>query len=195
MSPFKHTFLVVAALTALVASPGVFAQGTPTCADLQFTTQITSVLPQANAACKEVVMKNGEPYARFSAEIVRVSGGTVHAKFQRADGTWTDVYSFTPARSATVQIAGRNYRYRDLAPTQQLDIYLPPDRFEIATHADEESDFAATPVAVTTVVIMQAPREELPTTASFVPLVGAFGALFVALGAGLSMVRRKIWKA
>lgn len=195
MKPFNLVLTMAAALLALVAAPAAYAQDAPTCADLEFAPQIIDALPQANEACREVVMKNGEPFARFSAEIVRNRAGTVRAKFKRADGSWTETYAFNPDQSARVHVAGRSYLWRDIQRGQQLDLYLPSDRFEIATHSDEAVAFAETEVVIATIIVARAPREELPTTASFVPLVGALGGLFVALGAGIGFVRRRIRQA
>lgn len=191
----KHTFVAAAALMALGLSQAAHSQTGASCADLVFTEDITSRLPNPNAACLGVVEKDGRQYAKFAAEIVRVRGGEVRAKFKRPDGTFTDTYSFNPDRSARVRIRGRSYRYSDLARGQELDIYLPADRWEIATHSEEEVDFAAA-AAVTTVAVVKAEPEPemaaLPSTASLVPLMGLLGAIFMALGTGLVMVRRWI---
>jgi len=191
MYSMKRAFLACASLAALAASPIALAQDAPTCADLEFATAITDVLPQANEACREVVIKDGQPFARFTAEIVFNRARTVRAKFQRADGTWTDNYAFRPDQSARIHVQGQSLFWSEIQRGQQLDIYLPPDRFEIATHDDAEVPFEETIVVVTFVAVERAPREELPTTASVLPLVGAMGAFFVALGAGLSLVRRR----
>ena len=83
-------------------------------------------------------------------------------------------------------------RWWDITSGQQMDIFLPPDRFEVATHSDETDDFAATAATVTTVTVTRS--AELPTTASIVPLLGVLGSLCVAIGAGLNLTRRKIRK-
>ncbi len=194
MKPLKNLSLKLASLVLLVAPLSVSAQDVPTCADLVFSDAITDVLPQANNACREVVVKDGKPYARFNATIVSNRGGTVRAKFKKAGGGYTDVYEFHPDQSARLRLGGENVRWWDVGSGQQLDIFLPADRFEIATHGDEEADFAATTVVVTTVVVTEAPQE-LPGTASIVPLIGTLGAFFVALGAGLNMVRRRLQRS
>lgn len=191
MNHLSRVFFLVVSLIALAASPVALAQDAPGCADLEFAKEITDVLPQANQACREVVMKDGEPYARFTAEIVSNQARTVRAKFKRADGTWTESYKFRPDQKARIHIQGQSYRWSEIDRGQQLDVYLPPDRFEIATHEDPNVAFEETAVVVAFVTVERAPREELPTTASLLPLAGALGALFVALGAGIRLFRRR----
>ena len=60
-----------------------------------------------------------------------------------------------------------------------------------AVHDDPVEDFANTDVVITTVVITAAPQE-LPGTASIVPLLGALGAGLLALGGGLGLLRRQL---
>lgn len=190
MNSLKKRVLMSASLLALAGSPVAYSLETLTCDDLEFGTAVTDILPQASNACREVVVKDGRPFARFNAEIVSNRGGTVRAKFKKAGGGFTEVYEFNPDQSARLRIGGQNVRWWDVSAGQQLDIYLPPDRFEIATHSDEADDFAATAAVVTTVTVTRS--AELPTTASLVPLLGLLGSLFVAVGAGLNFTRRKI---
>ncbi len=160
-----------------------------TCADVEFKSMITDALPNANDACLSVVEIDGRPFAEFKAEIVRNRGATTRARFQRADGSWTDVYEFTPDKSRTIRIGGRSYRLRDMQRGQQLNIYLPPDRFEVAVADDD--DLATVPLTLVTVTAVRMPAAaELPTTAGLVPLIGMLGGLSVALGGSLAAIRR-----
>ena len=142
MNMRKVFFPVVSSLAALFAANLEFAaaqeSAIPTCEDLQFTQQILDVLPEANAACLGVIEQNGRLYAEFQAEIVRVRGGEVRAKFKRADGSFTETHGFRPERDARVKIAGRSYRYSQLTRGQQLNVYLPADRFEVAIADDDD---------------------------------------------------------
>lgn len=200
MKFYRFLIPMMAAVLPMTAFSGAHdsAGAAPTCMDLEFAPDILAVLPEANAACREVVMKGGQPYARFTAEIrknlmgSRNQMGKITARFKRADGSWTSNYTFSPDPSARIKIGGRSYRWSELGNGQQLDLYLPPDRFAVAVHDDPELDFVETEVVIMTVVVERAPREELPTTASIVPLIGALGALFVALGAGIGFVRRRL---
>lgn len=185
----KSVLGFAAALLLVAGFSGQASASEVTCADIEFKSVITDVLPNANDACLSVVEKDGALFAEFRAEIVRNRGATTRAKFRRADGSWTDVYEFTPDKSRNIRIGGRNYRMRDMQRGQQLNIYLPADRFEIAVAEDD--DVATAPLTVMLLIVRLAPAA-LPTTAGLLPLIGMLGGLFLALGGGLAMLRRRI---
>lgn len=185
----KSVLGFAAALLLIAGFSGQASASEVTCADIEFTSAITDVLPNANEACLGVVERDGAMFAEFRAEIVRNRGATTRAKFQRADGSWSDVFEFTPDKSRNVRIGGRNYRMRDMQRGQQLNIYLPADRFEIAVAEDD--DVATPPTTLVMVTMWRAPAV-LPTTAGLLPLIGMLGGLFLALGGGLAMLRRRI---
>ena len=190
-------FTLVSTLAALFAANLAFAaaheSAIPTCADLEFTQQILDVLPEANAACLAVVEQGGELYAEFQAEIVRVRGGEVRAKFKRADGSFTETHSFRPPSDQRVNIGGRSYRYSQLTRGQKLNLMLPADRFEVAI-ADDDDHMTpqVTTIAVVTVFRPAPEMAALPATAGLLPLIGLLGGLLTALGAGMVLIRRKL---
>jgi hypothetical protein len=176
-----------AVLLALAWAQPSMAQGN--CGNIQFTGDITNRFPQARNACLDVVTREGQQYAHFQARVARVQGNTVEAEFKLPDGTYSRPISVTPAADARVRIQGRTYRYRDLSRGQELDLYVPPDRWEIAVPNDPEVEFVAA-TTVTTFAIAQ-PAPSLPRTASPLPLLGALGGLLTALGFLVTMVRRR----
>lgn len=174
-----------AVLLALLWSAASFAQGN--CGNIEFTEAISSQFPDAKDACLGVVERDGKQYAKFEARIVRVQGSRVEAEFKLPNGEYGKTVAFTPPSSARVRIAGTSYRYRDLSPGQELDVYLPPDRWEIAV--PQEPDFA-TAQAVEEVELTE-PSETLaalPSTAGRLPWATVLGValLLVSLGSGLS---------
>jgi hypothetical protein len=176
-----------AVLLALAWAQPSMAQGN--CGNIQFTGDITNRFPQARNACLDVVTREGQQYAHFQARVARVQGNTVEAEFKLPDGTYSRPISVTPAADARVKIQGRTYRYRDLSRGQELDLYVPPDRWEIAVPNDPEVEFVAA-TTVTTFAIAQ-PAPSLPRTASPLPLLGALGGLLTALGFVVMTVRRR----
>lgn len=189
-------FTVVASLVSLsVANVAVAADSEtaiPTCEDLEFTQRILDVLPEANAVCLGVTERDDRLYAEFQAEVINVHRGEVRVRFKRANGSLTDVHGFTPGRDARVKIAGKNYRYSQLARGQQLNVYLPPDRFEVAIAEDD--DIATPHLGMITVAVLY--RSEpavaaLPTTAGPLPLIGLFGGLLTVFGGSMFLIRRK----
>ena len=183
---------VAGVLLALSWTQSTLAQ--PSCSELNFTGPVAREFPQARDACIDVVERDGREFAHFQARIRNVRGGTVEAEFKMPDGTYSRPISVTPDPSSRVRIGGRDYRWRDLSRGQELDVWLPPDRWEIAVPEDPEQQFAAAP-AVAVFVISEPTTtlaaNTLPRTASPVPLMGALGALLAALGFGVAAIRRR----
>jgi hypothetical protein len=160
------------------------------CGDIVFVDEITSVFPEASNACLTIVDRDGQQYARFDAEIVRVRGAEVRAKFKRPDGTWTKAYAFRPDPDRRIKIQGKSYRYRDLSAGQPLDIFLATDKFEMVM-LDDDTDFASTAVITTVVLYEPEPEPEMPKTAGPLPLVALLGGAFLAIAGGLRLFRRR----
>ena len=179
-------------LLALSWTQSTLAQ--PSCDELNFTGPIAREHPQVRDACLDVVERDGRPFAHVQARVRSVRGGNVDVELKLPDGTYTDPITVMPDPSARVRIGGRNYRWRDLSRGQELDVWVPPDRFEIAVPEDPEQQFAAAP-AIAVLVISEptttVAANTLPRTASPLPLVGALGALLAALGLGVAAIRRR----
>lgn len=177
----------------VLAAPSAVAQTTYSCDEITFTGRVLSNFPDANRYCREVVEKNGEMYAHFTAEFVRRSGNQVELRFKNAAGGYHDENLWVDVPDGQrVKINGRNLYVRQLERGDELDIYLPSDRWEVA-HYDSHEEFAAAP-AVTTYEIVDEPDDMggssyLPSTASPMPLIGLLGGLFTSLGAGLAWLR------
>jgi hypothetical protein len=183
-------------ILALSWTPSTFAQQT-NCRDLNFTGPIAREFPNARDACLGVVTRSdGEQYAHFQARITRVRGDTVEAEFKLPDGSYGRPISVTPDSSARVRIAGRNYRYSELSRGQELDVYLPPDRWELAVASDPAVEFAAAPTVTLFVLGQPAPTvaaNTLPRTASPLPLIGVLGGFLTLLGLAVAGIRRRFF--
>ena len=191
---YKRTGISCAAtmLLALVLSQSSFAQGT-SCADIVFGQAITSQFPNVQSACLDVIQREGKPYAHFQARVVGVRGNEMRVEFKRPDGTYGRTVAFDAPASARARIAGRDYRYTDLSRGQEVDVYLPADRWEIVVQEDPTANFAApatviaaAPIREPTPVVAAA---SLPTTASWLPLLGLLGLVSLALGAIMVVLR------
>jgi hypothetical protein len=184
---------VAGVLLALSWTQSTFAQ--LSCGDLNFTGPIAREFPQVRNACLDVVERDGQPFAHAKARIRSVRGGTVEAELKMPDGTYSDPITVTPDPSARVRIEGRNYRWRDLSRGQELDVWVPQDRWELVVPEDPEQQFAAAPTVAVLVISepITVAANTLPRTASPVPLVGALGALLAALGLGVAGIRRRFF--
>ena len=197
MNMYKVIFPLVSSLAVFFAGNVEYAAAQestlPTCGDLEFHQRVLDALPEANSACLSVTEQDGRLYAEFEAEIVRVLGREVRAKFKRADGSFTETHGFRPASDARVKIAGRSYRYSQLIRGQQLNVYVPSDRFEIAIADDDDHMTAQIEIIEVVVVYLVEPAmDALPATAGPLPLIGLLGGLLTALGAGMVLIRRKL---
>jgi hypothetical protein len=191
----KSTIVGIAGTTlALLWTQSSLAQ--LSCDDLTFTGPVARQFPDARDACLGVETREGRPYAHFNARIRNVRSNMVEAEFKLPDGTYGRPITFTPDPDARVRIAGRDYRYRDLSRGQELDVWLPPDRWEIVVPADPEQSFAAAPTVAVFAISEPSPAlaaNTLPRTASVLPLAGALGGLLTVLGFVVARLRRRLF--
>jgi len=191
----KTSSIIGAAGTTLALLWTQSALAQPSCRDLTFTGPVARQFPDARDACLGVETRDGRQYAHFNARIRNVRGNIVEAEFKLPDGSYTRQISFTPDPDARVRIAGRDYRYRDLSRGQELDVWLPPDRWEIVVPQDPEQSFAAAPTVAVFAISEPTPSvaaNTLPRTASVLPLTGAFGGLLTVLGFAVAGIRRRL---
>ena len=179
------------ALLVLFWSQSTFAQGN--CGAIAFSDAISSRFPNARNACLDVVERGGKQLAHFQARVTRVRGNSVEAEFKLPNGKYGRPVTFTPPADARTRIAGQSYRYTDLNRGQVLDVYLPPDRWEIVVPQDA-TDFATAPTVASVALADVAPQvaAALPSTASFMPLLALLGAVLSGLGACVARVRLRL---
>ena len=87
--------------------------------------------PDIALACEGVYEKDGILYAKATIEVVRVQGNTLRFRTLRTDGSKGDRRSVTLDSQWRVNLSGKEYRLMDLVEGQQLNIYLPEDRFAL----------------------------------------------------------------
>ncbi len=181
--------MAVAVGMALALSAGQLVaqdrvESSVTCDDLNWSAEVLALNPDIAAMCQTVYEKDGRLYAKTSIEVVRVRGNTMTFRPIHTDGTRGDSRSVTLDSSWRAEIGGRQYRASDLMRGQNLNVYLPEDRFALAVEdADgpDDADFVAIETAT-----------EMPTTASPLFLIGLAGGAFLALGGLLSGIRRRL---
>ena len=158
-----------------------------TCADIQWSAQVLAANPDVGESCQAVYEKDGRMFAKVSVEVVRVRGNTITFRPLHTDGTRGDSRSITVPSDWRARIAGRNYRASDLMRGQQLNVYIPEDRWALAVH---DEDFGT--MEETALVAIEEETVEMPTTASPLFLLGAAGGAFLALGGLLGGLRRRL---
>ena len=172
---------IVAVAASCLLGTTAFAQGPDlTCDDIEFTSLVTSQYPDVADACQDVVERDGRRYAQLRAEMVRYLpvSGEVRLRFKDRDGDYGEVVAIKPQAPLNIRLGGQRVALRNVARGQEFNIYLPPDRWAVASL---EGDV---------VVEELYDVEELPGTASPFPLIGALGAGLLGLGGALSLRRR-----
>jgi hypothetical protein len=181
--------IAITGLGFALASGSVLAQdkaesSTVTCADLNWSAEVLARNPDIGQTCTAVYEKDGNLYAKVPVEVVRTRGNTMTFRTVHLDGSRGDSRSVTMDPSFRAQIGGRSYRVSDLNRGQQLNVYLPEDRFALIVE-DADGPDAADAVDIDDATAM-------PETASPLFLIGLAGGAFVALGGVVGAMRRRL---
>ena len=178
--------LAIATGMALSLSMGQAAMAqTPTCADISWSATVLANNPDIAQTCRGVYEKDGQLFAKATIEVVRVRGNTITFRTLHTDGTRGDSRSMTVDSGWRASIGGRNYRASDLMRGQELNVYLPSDRWALMVEDDDGMTDDDAEHVIEEAVAM-------PVTASPLFLVGLAGGGFLALGGLLSGIRRRL---
>ena len=159
--------------------------GTPTsCADLNWSADMLAANPDIAKTCQAVYEKDGKLFAKATIEVVRVRGNRMTFRTLHTDGGKGDSRSISVDNSWRAEIGGRSYRASDLMRGQQLNVYIPEDRFALVVEDADGPDEMD-------MVVIEEEVVEMPTTASPLFLIGLAGGAFIALGGLLSGLRRR----
>jgi len=116
-------------LIAATASLPVLAQeetGKLSCIkDITYSQEFLARYPKAGAACREVVMRDGEKWVRFEADVVKVDGNHVTTDFMDTYGNQVARLTFAATPDARVDVEGRSVKYSDLEPGDKLTFWAP----------------------------------------------------------------------
>jgi hypothetical protein len=184
----RRALLVIPALSLLAIGTTASAQTDLTCADISFTYEVTSKYPSVADGCRDVVEVDGERYAKMRVEIMTARGNVGTFRFMNKDGSYGPLESVTVDDDWRAELGGRSYRMRQLSPGQEMNIYIPGDKWE----AHVAKDMSGTITVYYAIAFTGASDSgsALPTTASPLPLIGMLGvgSMFTAF---LMRVRRR----
>jgi hypothetical protein len=97
--------------------------------DVTYSQEFLAKYPKAGAACREVVMKDGQKWIRFDAHVVKVSGIEVTAEliddFNNAVGKLT----VSAAPDVAVDMNGKPTKYGQLKTGDELSFWVPESRW------------------------------------------------------------------
>jgi hypothetical protein len=181
--------IVASGMTVALCISGQSAAQAPTCADIQWNYGVLSEYPDIAETCRGVYEKDGKLYAKATVEVQRIRGNRITFRPVHTDGTKGESHSVTVPASFRAKIAGREYRASQLVRGQELNVYLPEDRFALAVY-DEEAPEEDTELMM--VDIEEEEEVEMPTTASPLFLFGLAGGGLLALGGLFTALRRRL---
>jgi hypothetical protein len=92
---------------------------------ITFSQEFLSKYPQAGGACREVKVENGQKWARFDADVVRVRGNRVTANFVDRSNRNLGTITFDAASDARVEINGRQSRFSSLRQGDKMSFWMP----------------------------------------------------------------------
>ena len=170
------------------------AQTDLTCADINFTPDMRAKYLDIDDACLDVVEVNGERFAKMTVELVRTRNNRATFRFLEADGGRGPTQTIELDSSWRANINGRSFRLRELDRGQQLNIYLPADRWEVHVPPDDTELFV---VFIGVVMIDDTGGGEtttvaaLPATASSIPMLGLLGSMALCAAFLLRIFRRR----
>jgi hypothetical protein len=182
--------IVATGVTVALGISGQVAAQSATCADIQWSSAMLTEYPDIRNTCRGVYERDGKLYAKATVELQRVRGNRITFRPVHTDGTKGDSHSVTVPAEFRAKIAGREYRVSQLVRGQELNVYIPEDRFALAMYDETmpEDD-------TTELVVMDVEDEEdvaMPTTASPLFLFGLAGGALLALGGVFTGLRRRL---
>jgi hypothetical protein len=131
----------------LVATPlaGVAAQPKLNCVnDITYDAKFLQQYRNAPAACREVVIRNGQKWARFEANVVKVKGDNVTANVLDAYNNTIATVTFKASPDARVTVDGSATKYSSLQSSQSLTFCVPDsvEGFYAAPNATQATKLA-----------------------------------------------------
>lgn len=214
-SNYKHTATAVLLLTVLVGSSALMAQQTPnarnlprpsndiaSCQDVEWNRSLLTNNPWVMNSCHEVIIVEGEKWARFEAEFEGMNrDGTFDVDILSRRGRSQGVVTMRPGAGQKVLLDNREFTFSELSDNQRLNFYVPEGAYGFAIEP------GAAPADLVEVVKPRMPAAEparlaraetrparrttiLPATAGPLPLFALGGLLSVLGGIAMTMRRR-----
>lgn len=111
-----------------------FVASGKTCEEVTWSQRTLRNFPNIASACRAVVAREGQYYARFEGEVLRVSGLGGQITVRLAGG---DLMSISPPRNLSVFVNGRRTASRELRRGDRFDFYIPQDDLVITFYVED----------------------------------------------------------
>lgn len=130
--------LAAAACVAMLAVPAIAgAQAANGCASVNFGPQVLAAFPKIADACQGLVTKNGEPFARFTAEVRSANADTVTVHFlDRNNKPVSEVVFAVNNPDARINVSGTPTRVSRLQRGTQVTFYIHHNRWGLFADPD-----------------------------------------------------------
>jgi hypothetical protein len=185
----KKTILI-ATLVLLGALGFTINAQAASCSDVIWNAEVLETTPAVATSCLEVLDKRGTQAVKLRARVVRQGVNSTIVQWQQPDGSWSPSERRYPERGATAEIDNQVVRIADLAPRQEVSVYIPmANNWSLPAPAV----VAAPPPPPPPPAPEPEPEPEvLPTTATQVSLFALLGGLFILLGGAISFARMRL---
>jgi hypothetical protein len=119
-------------LIALIAVPAISSAADEPKKDclsnFTFSQDFLKRHPNAGALCREVVMKDGQKWARFEGRVAELKGKQVTVNFEGSANQLLDTLTFTASPEARVWVNGQQMTYGALGTGDRLSFWVPESR-------------------------------------------------------------------
>lgn len=168
--------------------------GQTSCQDVNWNANMLDKHPRLIQACQEVVLVDGEPWARFHAKFKKMEDdGSVIFSIQDRRDRPVEEMRLVPRSGQVAYIDDEATPFNELEETQFINLYVPEGEYGFATRAGAPSTRIATvsPRNSDQTDTRQASRPAvLPATASSLPWFAVAG--FLSLLGGLILTIRRL---
>ncbi len=169
--------------------------------DMAWNLELIEQYPRIPDACFEVINNNGNKWARFEADFIRLDrDGSVVADFVSPGGRSMGRYTVLNNPGQQVTLDGRKYPFTALRGGQRINLYVPEGAAALTT------EVGTPPESYGRIVRYEAPAEppqlaqaapvlspsalRLPNTAGVLPWFAVLGIGALLIGAGLRFANR-----
>lgn len=191
----KKTMLMI--LLVLLGALGFTATAqAATCDDVVYSSSMLESNPNIGDACLEIIEEENVSMLKLRARVVRQSVNSTIVQWQMPDGSWTNPDRTYPPYGATAKIGGKEVRISDLAPKQEVNVYIVSEGnwtvAEVAAPAAPKPAAAPAPAPRKAAPAPAPMPRTLPKTATQVPMFALLGGLLILLGGAVSFVRTRL---
>lgn len=175
--------------------------GQESCDEVNWHRNMTRDYPWVADGCHEVVVVDGEKWARFEAEFQELNqDGTITTDFIGDNGRSMGTVNLMPGPNQRVNLDGRPTRFSELRRGQLLNFYAPEGSYAFTTEPGsteqvqivqvQDQDARRTRELAQAEPARETRRNTLPATAGPLPMIALGGLLSLLGGISLTMRRR-----